>query len=323
MRAVQVSRNGGPDVLKVADVDDPVPGPGEVLVEVAAAGVNYIDTHHRTGHYQVPTPFIPGIEGAGRVAALGDGVSDVAVGDRIAWTECFGSYAEKITVPLARSVPVPGDVTDEQAAGVLGQGLTALVLVTEVYSNIAQESVLVHAAAGGVGLLLTQLAAARGARVIATVSNAAKEKLARQAGAAEVIRYTEVDDLAGEVRALTGGEGVVAAYDNVGASTFDSSLASLRPRGTVVLYGETSGPVPPVDPERLRGGGSLTLIYPSVFDYLTTSENLRERAAALFRLVADGSLNVMIDQRYPLESAKIAHENLHARRSVGKALLIP
>ncbi len=255
MRAVQVTKAGGPDVLEVVDVDDPAPGPGEVLVDVAAAGVNYIDTYQREGIYPMETPYVAGMEGAGRVAALGDGVEGVAVGDRIAWAETLGSYAERVAVPWAKAVPVPDGVDDEQAVGALLQGMTAHFLVTDTYPVRSGDTVLVHAAAGGVGLLLVQLATAKGARVIATVSTAEKEELARAAGAAEVIRYTEVDDLAAEVRSLTGGEGVAAAFDSVGKTTFDASLASLRRRGMLVLFGAASGPVPPVDPQRLNSAG--------------------------------------------------------------------
>lgn len=323
MRAVQVSEAGGPEVLTVVDAPDPVPGPGEVLVDVAAAGVNYIDTYQRQGIYPMDTPYVAGIEGAGRVAALGADVTDVAVGDRIAWSETLGSYAERVAVPVAKAVPVPDGVSDEHAVGALLQGMTAHFLVHDTYPVGAGDTVLVHAAAGGVGLLLTQLASARGARVIATVSTPEKEQLARDAGAAEVIRYTEVDDLAAAVRELTGGTGVDAAYDSVGRTTFDASLASLRRRGMLVLFGAASGPVPPVDPQRLNSAGSVFLTRPKLFDHVVGTEELRGRAAAVYGAVADGTLDVRIGHRYRLEEARGAHEDLQGRRTTGKLLLIP
>ena len=323
MRAVQVSEAGGPEVLAVVDAPDPAPAAGEVLVDVAAAGVNYIDTYQRQGIYPMTMPYIAGLEGAGRVAALGDGVTGVEVGDRIAWAETLGSYAERVSVPVDMSVPVPGGVSDEQAVGALLQGMTAHFLISDTFPLRGGETVLVHAAAGGVGLLLTQLAAARGTRVIATVSTPEKEELARAAGAAEVIRYTEVEDLAGAVRELTGGHGVDAAYDSVGKTTFDASLASLRRRGMLVLYGAASGPVPPVDPQSLNKAGSVFLTRPKLFDHIATTDELRTRAAAVYGAVADGSLDVRIGHRYPLDQARTAHEDLQARRTTGKLLLLP
>lgn len=323
MRAVQVSENGGPEVLTVVDVEDPTPGAGEVLVEVAAAGVNYIDTYQRQGLYPMELPYIAGMEGAGRVTALGEGVDDVAVGDRIAWSETLGSYAERVSVPVGKSVPVPDGVADDAAVGALLQGMTAHFLVTDTFPLHGGETVLVHAAAGGVGLLLTQMATARGARVIATVSTPEKEELARGAGAAEVIRYTEVDDLTAAVRELTGGTGVDAAYDSVGRTTFDASLASLRTRGMLVLYGAASGPVPAVDPQRLNSAGSVFLTRPKLFDHIVTTEDLRSRAAAVYGAVADGSLDVRVGHRYGLEQARTAHEDLQGRRTTGKLLLTP
>jgi NADPH2:quinone reductase len=323
MHAIQISTAGGAEVLTPAELPDPEPGPGELLVDVAAAGVNFIDIYQRGGTYPMPMPYVPGLEGAGRVLALGDGVTGFAVGDRVAWSEALGSYAERVTVPAEKAVAVPGDVSDDLAAAVLLQGMTAHFLVHDTHPVQAGEDVLVHAAAGGVGLLLTQFAAARGARVIATVSTAEKEELARGAGAAEVIRYTEVDDLAAEVRALTGGTGVVAAYDSVGRTTFDASLASLRRRGMLVLFGGSSGPVPPVDPQRLNSAGSLFLTRPKLFDYVATREELTARAGAVLAAVADGTLDVRIGHRYPLADAATAHEDLQARRTTGKLLLLP
>ncbi|MBO0848338.1 MAG: quinone oxidoreductase [Pseudonocardia sp.] len=323
MRAVQVERTGGPEVIQVADVPDPTPGEDELLVKVAAAGVNYIDTYHRSGLYPKQTPFGLGLEGAGAVVALGPGVSGFAVGDRVAWCEAPGSYAELVAVPAGRTVRVPDEVSDEQAVGALLQGMTAHFLVTATYPVARGESVLVHAAAGGVGLLLTQLANERGARVIGTVSTAEKAELARGAGAAEVINYTETEDLAAQVRALTGGEGVSVAYDGVGKSTFDASMASLRRRGMLVLFGAASGPVPPVDPQRLNAGGSLFLTRPSLFHYAASRKELEWHSSEVYAAVADGTLDVRIGNRYPLAEAGEAHRDLQARRTTGKLLLIP
>ena len=322
MRAMQVRQTGGPEVLEVVDLDAPAPGPGEVLVEVAAAGVNYIDTYQRAGIYPMPLPYVAGMEGAGRVTALGEGVDGVAVGDRIAWSETQGSYAEQVAVPWEKAVPVPDGVTDDVAVGALLQGMTAHFLVTDTIPLRGGETVLVHAAAGGVGLLLTQLAAARGARVIATVSTPAKEELARGAGAAEVIRYSEVDDLAAAVRAHAP-DGVDAAFDSVGRTTFDASLASLRRRGVLVLYGAASGPVPAVDPQRLNTAGSVFLTRPKLFDHIVGTAALRERAAAVYDEVRAGRLDVRIGHRYPLADARAAHEDLQGRRTTGKLLLLP
>jgi NADPH:quinone reductase len=321
VRAIQITENGGTDVLKAVDLPVPDAQPGEVVVEVGAAGVNYIDTYHRGGVYQVNLPLVLGLEGAGRVTAVGDGVTDVAVGDRVAWTNTPGSYAEHVAVPAEETVPVPDAVDDVSAVGALLQGMTAWILVNTTYPVQPGDDVLVHAAAGGVGLLLTQLATGRGARVIATVSTAEKEELARAAGAAEVLRYS--DDLAERVRDLTGGVGVAVAYDGVGKSTFDASMDSLRRRGMLVLFGAASGPVPPVDPQRLNAAGSTYLTRPKLFDYVKTRDELSARAAAVYDAVADGTLDVRIGQRYPLAEARAAHEDLQGRRTTGKLLLVP
>jgi NADPH2:quinone reductase len=323
VRAIQVNETGGPEVLRPVEVDDPAPGAGELLVDLGAAGVNYIDTYHCAGLYPLPLPFIPGLEGMGTVRELGDGVSDFTVGDRVAWAQTIGSYAEKVAVPVAKAVRVPDGVSDEQAVGALLQGMTAHVLVSATYPVAEGESVLVHAAAGGVGLLLTQLATARGARVIGTVSTEEKAALARAAGAAEVINYTEVDDLAAQVRALTGGEGVAVVYDGVGKTTFDASLASLRRRGMLVLFGAASGPVPPVDPQRLNTGGSLFLTRPTLFHYTATRAELEWHAGAVFDAVAAGTLDIRIGHRYPLAEAAQAHRDLQGRLTTGKLVLLP
>jgi NADPH2:quinone reductase len=323
MRAVQVEQTGGPEVIKVVELDDPVPAEGELLVEVAAAGVNYIDTYIRSGLYPRPTPFVLGLEGAGTVRALGPGATGFAVGDRVAWSEVQGSYATLAVVPAARAVHIPDAVTDEQAVGALLQGMTAHFLVTSTYPVTRGESVLVHAAAGGVGLLLTQLATARGARVIATVSTAEKAALATDAGATEVIRYDQVEDVAAEVRALTGGDGVAVVYDGVGRDTFDASLASLRVRGMLVLFGAASGPVEPVNPQKLNAAGSLYLTRPTLSHYVRTRAELEYHAGEVYAAVADGTLDVRIGHRYPLAEAGRAHEDLQARRTTGKLLLVP
>ncbi|HZE03412.1 MAG TPA: quinone oxidoreductase [Pseudonocardiaceae bacterium] len=323
MRAIQITETGGPEVLRWTELPDPSPGPGELLVELAAAGVNYIDTYHRSGAYPMPLPFIPGSEGAGTVTALGPDVSDVAVGDQVAWAGSPGSYAERVVVPAAQAVPVPQGVDIEIAGGCLLQGMTAHYLLVSVHAVQPGETVLIHAAAGGMGLLLTQLATARGGRVIGTVSTAEKERLAREAGAAEVIRYTEVDDLAGEVRRLTDRDGVAAVYDGVGATTFDASLASLRRRGMLALFGAASGPVPPVDPQRLNSAGSVFLTRPKLADYVATRKELISRAGEVFDAILDGSLRIRIGGRYPLAEAGRAHQDLQSRRTTGKLLLLP
>jgi len=321
VRAIQITENGGPEVLNVVELPAPEAGPGEVLVEVGAAGVNFIDTYQRQGIYPLPLPVVLGLEGAGRVTAVGDGVADIAVGDRVAWTNTLGSYAEQVAVPADEAVPVPDGVADDLAVGALLQGMTAWILVHQTYPVQPGDTVLVHAAAGGVGLLLTQLATGLGARVIATVSSDEKEELARAAGAAEVLRYS--DELAKQVRELTDGVGVAAAFDGVGKSTFDASMASLRRRGVLVLFGAASGPVPPVDPQRLNSGGSLYLTRPTLFHHIDTREKLLTTAGSVYAEVAAGRLDVRIAHRYPLDEVRKAHEDLHARRTTGKLVLIP
>jgi NADPH2:quinone reductase len=323
VRAVRIAATGGPEVLEPVELPDPAAGPGELLVDVAAAGVNFVDTYQRRGVYPVDLPFVPGQEGVGRVAALGPGVAGFAVGDRVAWANVPGGYAGRAVVPGAVAVPVPDAVPDDLAVGALLQGMTAHFLVTDCAPVGRGDTVLVHAAAGGVGLLLTQLATARGARVLAVVSTAEKAELARGAGAAEVLRSDEVDDLAAAVRALTGGHGVAVAFDGVGRDTFDASLASLRRRGTLVLHGAASGPVPPVDPQRLNRAGSVYLTRPTLHHYTATRAELLDRASAVYGAVADGGLHVRIGHRYPLARAADAHRALEARRTTGKVLLLP
>jgi NADPH2:quinone reductase len=319
MRSVVVPRTGGPEVLTVVERETPRPGPGELLVDVAAAGVNFIDIYHRSGVYSVELPFQIGQEGAGLVAAAGDGVREFGPGDRVAWTGVEGSYAEQAVIPAERAVPVPDGVTTDDAAAVLLQGVTAQYLVTSTYPVQPGDTAVVHAAAGGVGLLLTQYVKALGGRVIGTVSTAEKERLARQAGADEIIRYTETD-VPDEVRRLTGGAGVPVVYDSVGADTFEGSMACLRPRGMLVLFGQSSGPVPPMEPLRLIAG-SFFLTRPTSKHYIASRAELLERTGDVLGRVADGSLAVRIGGRYPLEAAGKAQEDLAARRTTGKLLL--
>jgi NADPH2:quinone reductase len=319
MRAIVISQNGGSEVLKATETDDPAPGAGDVLIDIAASGVNFIDVYFRTGLYPQPTPYVPGVEGAGTVAAVGADVTEVAVGDRVAWAQVPGSYAERAVVPAARVVPVPDAVPAKQAAGVLLQGMTAHYLLTATYAVQPGDTVLVHAAAGGMGMLITQLAKLRGARVVGTVSTDEKERLAREVGADEVLRY---DGFAAEVRRLTDGAGVAAVYDGVGAATFDGSLESLRPRGTLALYGYASGKPPAFDVNRLQTSGSVFLTRPTLAHYILTREELLERATAVFGHVAAGELKLH-GREYALHDARVAHDDLEARRTTGKLLLIP
>jgi NADPH:quinone reductase len=322
MRAIQIQKNGGPEVLQLVEIPSPSPGPGQVLVDVAGSGVNYIDTYHRAGMYPVPLPLVLGVEGAGTIAELGDGVTGLAVGDHVGWVAAQGSYAEQVVVGADRAIPIRAGVSDEVAAAVLLQGLTAHYLCTSTYPVQPGDSVVVHAAAGGVGLLLTQMVRLLGGRVIATVSTDEKAALARGAGADEVIRYDQVD-FGPEARRLTGGEGVAAVYDGVGKTTFDASLASLRVRGTMVLYGAASGAVPPFDPQRLNSGGSLFVTRPTLVHYTRTRDELLQRAGQVFDWIAAGQLSVRIGGRYPLAEARRAHEDLHSRRTTGKLALLP
>ncbi|GAA4868981.1 quinone oxidoreductase [Saccharopolyspora cebuensis] len=322
MRAIRVATSGGPEVMELAEVEAPEPAARQLLVEVAAIGVNFIDTYQRSGLYRMSLPFTPGSEGAGRVVAVGPEVTGFAVGDRVAWAMTPGSYAERALVPQESAVRVPDAVDDRTAAAALLQGMTAHYLVTSTHPVRTGETALVHAAAGGMGLLLTQLVKSLGGNVIGTVSTAEKEALARQAGADEVVRYTEVD-VAEEVRDLTDGRGVDVVYDGVGASTFDASLASLRPRGLLALYGAASGPVPPVDPQRLNSAGSVFLTRPSLAHHILTREELEWRAGQVFEWIGTGVLDIRVGATYPLAEARRAHEDLEGRRTTGKVLLLP
>ena len=321
MRAIVITRRGGPDVLELQDRPEPDPGPGQLLVQVSAAGVNYRDVYEREGAsgYTNEPPFVAGVEGAGNVRSTGEGVEGFAVGDRVAWLAAPGSYGELVLVDATRAVPVADDVSDEQAAAALLQGVTAQYLSTSAYPVREGDSVLVHAAAGGVGLLLTQMVKQRGGRAIGTTSTEEKARLARSAGADEVIGY---EGFAARTRELTGGQGANAVYDGVGRSTFQESLDSLRPRGYMVLYGSASGPAPPVEVTRLAAG-SLYLTRPMLAHYTASRAELLERARAVFGWLVEGGITVTIGGRYPLEEARRAHEDLEARRTTGKLLLVP
>jgi NADPH2:quinone reductase len=324
LEAIVVSGNGGPEVLEYVEQAKPEPGPGQLLVRVSAAGVNFIDTYYRTGAYPRQVPFTPGGEFAGTVVALGAGVTGFAVGDHVATVDSVsGAYAAFSLVAADRAVLVPDAIGLETAAAAMLQGLTAHYLTTSTWPVQKDQTVLVHAAAGGMGLLLTQMAKTCGARVIGTVSTTQKEAKARGAGADEVIRYTEVDDLAAAVRALTAGRGVDVVYDGVGKTTFDASLASLRPRGMLALFGASSGPVTQFDPRRLVSGGSLFLTRPTLGNYIATREELAWRAAELFGAIEAGRLEITIGARFPLAEAGAAHTALESRKTMGKVLLIP
>ncbi|MFW2514056.1 quinone oxidoreductase family protein [Demequina sp. SO4-13] len=327
MRAIQADTTGGPDELQEVDVPDPELGPDQVLVDVAASGVNFIDTYQRSGVYDVKRPFRPGLEGAGVVVEVGADVDWAAPGDRLAWAGTLGSYAERVALSRHDAYRVPDGVELDTAAALMLQGLTAHFLSASCFPLAPGHTALVHAGAGGVGLLLTQLAAARGARVITTVSRDDKEALSRAAGASEVIRYEDFTDMSEElpraVRGLTDGEGVDVVYDGVGAATFDGSLASLAVRGTLVLFGGASGQVPPFDLQRLNSGGSLSVTRPSMVHYLRTDDERSWRAEELFSAVSRGDLDVRIGATYPLAEASAAHRALEARGTTGKVLLLP
>ena len=322
MKAIRIHGFGGPEALSYDDVPIPEPGPGQARVEIAAAGVNFIDTYHRKGLYPGQLPFTLGQEAAGVVDAVGEGVTEVRVGDRVVYASVQGAYAEYAVAPVERLVPIPAGVSFEQAAAAMLQGLTAHYLAYSTYPIRPGDTAVVHAAAGGVGRLLTQIAKRCGARVIATASTEEKAALARSGGADEVIRYTE-EDFAAATRRLTGGKGVDVVYDSVGKTTFDQSLSCLRPRGYMVLYGQSSGPVPPLDPQILNAKGSLFLTRPTLGHYIATREELLWRTRDLFGWSAAGELDVRIDVTFPLDQAAEAHRYLEDRQTKGKVLLIP
>jgi NADPH2:quinone reductase len=322
MKAIRVHDFGGPEVLKYEDIPVPEPKAGEARIKIAAIGLNFIDVYHRTGLYPLNRPFTLGMEAAGVVDSIGDGVSEVKPGERVAYAMVSGSYPEYAAVPAARLVPVPAGIEAKTAAAIMLQGMTAHYLTRSAYQLQKGDTALVHAAAGGAGLLLVQIAKMLGARVIGTVSTEAKAELARQAGADEVILYTQTDFLA-EVNRITGGKGVHVVYDSVGASTFDKSLECLRPRGYLVLFGQSSGPVAPFDPGRLAAKGSLFLTRPSLAHYTLDRAELLQRAGDLFGWIQSGKVKVRIDKSFLLKDAADAQRELEARRTTGKVVLVP
>jgi NADPH2:quinone reductase len=322
MRVVVGERLGGPEVLSLTERETPRPGPGEVVVDVAAAGVNYMDIYQRegAGNYRPDPPFVPGAEGAGTVSAVGEGVTHLGVGDRVAWAGPGSSYAEQVALPARRVVPVPEGISLQVAAAAMLQGMTAHYLCVSTYPVSEGDVAVVHAAAGGVGLLLTQMIKRRGGIVVATTSGGEKAELARGAGADHITGYGTFRSVVDDV---TDGAGAHVVYDGVGKDTFDDGLAALRPRGMMVLYGAASGPVPPLDPQRLNSGGSLFLTRPTMVHYIAADDELRWRSGEVFDWIAKGELDVRIGGTYPLADAAKAQEDLAARRTTGKLLLLP
>lgn len=322
MHAIQVTQTGGPEVLEYKEVSTPQPKPNEAVVKLAASGVNFIDVYHREGRYPTALPFIPGQEGAGTVAAVGTEVKSVKPGDHVAYTGILGSYAEYQSVPADRLVKLPAGISERDAAAVILQGMTAHYLVYDTFPLKKGQTALVHAAAGGVGLLLVQMAREIGARVIGTVSTEEKAKLAREAGADEIIFYTQ-QDFEAETKRLTNNKGVDVVYDSVGKTTFEKGLNVLRPRGYMVLFGGSSGPVPPFDLIQLSQKGSLYVTRPTLIHYILTRDDLEKRATAVFNMVAAGRLKVRCEHTYPLKDAQQAHRDIQGRKTTGKLLLIP
>jgi len=324
MHAIEVADTGGPEVLRYVDIPPPTPGPGELLIKAEAIGVNYIDTYFRSGQYPRALPFVLGQEVCGSVAAIGEGGTGFDVGDRVVTAASSGSYAEFATAPAFLTAKVPEGVASDVAAAALLKGLTAHYLLKSVYPVNSGDAVLVHAGAGGVGLILTQWARLLGARVITTVSTPEKARLSRQAGADEVLSYPDdAGEFGRRIRELTGDIGVAAVYDGVGATTFDASLASLAVRGTLALFGAASGPVPPVDPQRLNSAGSVFLTRPSLAHFIRTGDEFSWRAAELFDAIAGGAVTVRVGGHYPLADAARAHEDLQGRRTTGSIVLLP
>lgn len=321
MKAIQVKQPGGPEAMELVDLPVPQPKPNEALVKIQASGVNFIDVYNREGRYKVPLPFVLGQEAAGVVSAVGADVRDVAVGDRVAYTMTLGSYAEYAAVPTDKLVKIPAGVNDREAAATMLQGMTAHYLCHDTYPLKKGETALIHAAAGGVGLLLVQMARNLGARIIATVSTEEKAKLAREAGADDIILYTQ-SDFEAETKRLTGGKGVDVVYDSVGKTTFEKGLNILRPRGMMALYGGSSGAVPPFDPIVLTQKGSLFLTRPSLGAYIATRQELEQRAGAVFGMIREGKLKLRIDHVYPLAEVQQAHRDLEGRKTTGKLLLL-
>ncbi len=321
MKAIQVKQAGGPDVMQVVDLPNPEPKPNEALIKVAAAGVNFIDVYLREGRYPSKLPFVLGQEGAGVVTSAGSDVNSVKAGDRVAWAGLMGSYAEYVALPAERLVRIPQGVSEKEAAAAMLQGMTAHYLVHDTYPLKRGETALLHAAAGGVGLLLVQMAHQLGARVIGTVSTEEKANLAKQAGADDLILYTQAD-FETETRRLTAGQGVHVVYDSVGKTTFEKGLNVLRPRGYMVLFGGSSGAVPPFDLIVLSQKGSLFVTRPSLGHYVASSEELQARAAAVFGMIAAGKLKLRMEHIYPLAEAQQAHRDLEGRKTTGKLLLV-
>jgi NADPH:quinone reductase len=322
MKAVRIHAPGGPEALRYEDVPEPVPAAGQAVVRVEAAGLNYIDVYYRLGQYKAELPLTPGMEGAGTVTAVAPDVTEVAAGQKVAWTGVQGAYAEYAAVPAARLVVLPPGLSTRQGAAMMLQGMTAHYLACTTWPLKAGDACLVHAAAGGVGLLLCQVARRRGARVLGTVSTEEKARLAREAGAGDVILYTE-QDFEAEVKRLTGGRGVQVVYDSVGRTTFEKGLACLAPRGMMVLFGQSSGPVGPFDPQVLNARGSLFLTRPTLFHHVATREELLQRAGEVASWVLSGELRLRIDRELPLSDVAEAHRLLEARKTTGKVLLIP
>src|SRR5437660_5159918 len=322
MKAIQIRQTGGPEVLEYVDLPTPEPKPNEAVVKIAASGVNFIDTYQREGRYKLPLPFIAGQEGSGAVTAVGAEVKSLKSGDRVAFCGVQGSYAECAAVPADRLVPIPKGVNDREAAAAILQGMTAHYLVYDTFPLKRGQTALIHAAAGGVGLLLVQMAHNIGARVIGTVSTEEKARLAREAGADEIIFYTQTDFEA-ETKRLTAGNGVDVVYDSVGKTTFERGLNVLRPRGMMVLFGGSSGAVAPFDPIILSQKGSLFLTRPTLVHYITTRDELLARAEAVFGTIADRKLKLRLEHVYKLTDAQQAHRDLEGRKTTGKLLLIP
>ena len=322
MKAIQVQHTGGPEVLQYAEVPTPQPQANEALVKIAAVGVNYIDVYHREGRYPVKLPFTIGQEAAGTIASVGSDVRDFRPGDRVAYTGIMGSYAEYASVQADRLVRIPAGIGEREAAATMLQGMTAHYLAYDTFPLKKGQTALIHAAAGGVGLLLTQMAHNLGVRVLATVSTEEKAQLARQAGADEIIFYTKTD-FESETKRLTEGKGVDVVYDSVGKTTFEKGLNLLRPRGMMVLFGGSSGPVPLFDLIQLSQKGSLYITRPTLGHYIITSQELQSRAGAVFGMIAAGKLKLRIEHTYPLAEAQQAHRDLEGRKTTGKLLLIP
>ena len=322
MRSIQVKNPGGPEAMQVVEVPTPQPGPRDALIRIAASGVNFIDVYFRIGLYKAPVPIVLGNEAAGTVEAVGTEVTEVAPGDRVAYAMHRGSYAEYAVVPVGLLVKLPDGIDCNTAAAAMLQGMTAHYLTHSSFPLKSGDTCLVHAAAGGAGGLVVQMAKMLGARVIGTVSTEEKERIARESGCDEVIRYTQ-QDFEVETKRLTAGRGVDVVYDSVGATTFDKSLNSLRPRGMLVLFGQSSGPVPPFDPNILNGKGSLFLTRPSLGHYCATPEELRWRAGDVLSSIAAGKLKLRIERTYPLAEARSAHRDLEGRKTAGKLLLLP